>query len=147
LDQSAPAGPIQSEITLHTNDLNIKTLSLGFSADIESTLSIQPNLVSLGAIGKEEQVKKLIRLKGAQPFKIISIESEAFDVSATKLDEKSRDVHLVPLVFSPKSLGSDKSEQKGKIYLLTDMDARPRLELDVVYRIKEDAVPLSASIK
>jgi hypothetical protein len=147
LDQSAPAGPIQSEITLHTNDLNIKTLSLGFSADIESTLSIQPNLVSLGAIGKEEQVKKLIRLTGAQPFKIISIESEAFDVSATKLDEKSKDVHLVPLVFSPKSLGSDKSEQKGKIYLLTDMDARPRLELDVVYRIKEDAVPLSASIK
>ena len=122
-------------------------MSLGFTADIESTLSIQPNLVSLGAIGKEEQVKKLIRLKGAQPFKILGIESQTFDVSATKLDEESKDMHLVPLVFSPKSLVRDKSEQKGKIFLLTDMDARPKLELDVVYRIKEDPVPLSASIK
>jgi hypothetical protein len=147
LDETAPAGPIQSEITLHTNDLNIKSLSLSFTADVEATLSIQPNLLSLGSIGKQEEIKKLIRLKGAQPFKITGIESETFDVSSTKLSEESKDMHLLSLAFSPKNAQSDQTEQKGKIVLLTDMPARSKIELEVVYKVKEDAATLSASTK
>lgn len=151
LDESAPAGPIQSEITLHTNDLNIKTLSLGFTADVEATLSIQPNLLSLGSIGNQEELKKLIRLKGAQPFKLLSIESEAFDVSQTKLPEESKDMHLLPLAFRTKTphneLKAEALEHKGKIVLLTDMPARPKVELDVVYRVKAQEAALSASTK
>ena len=147
LDESAPAGPIQSEITLHTNDLNIKSLSLSFTADVEATLSIQPNLLSLGSIGKQEEIKKLIRLKGAQPFKITGIESETFDVSSTKLSEESKDMHLLSLAFSPKNAQSDQTEQKGKIVLMTDMPARSKIELEVVYKVKEDAATLSASTK
>jgi len=147
LDQNAPAGPIQSEITLHTNDLNIKSLSLGFTADVEATLSIQPNLLSLGAIGDQEQIKKLVRLKGAQAFRLTGIQSEEFDVSGTQLGEESKEMHLLSLAFSPKTSSSDKSEQKGKIVLLTDMASRPKVELDVVYRVKEQPATLSASAK
>jgi hypothetical protein len=89
----------------------------------------------------------LVRLKGAQPFRITGIESEAFDVSNTKLSEESKDVHLVSLAFSPKVAQADKNEQRGKIALLTDMPARSKIELDVVYKVKEDAATLSASTK
>jgi len=148
LEESAPAGPIQSEITLHTNDLNIKSLSLGFAADIEATLTIQPNLLSLGAIGTQEEIKKLIRIKGAEPFKITGLESDSFDVSNTQRSQAAKEMHLLPLVFSPKTLPDLKTELKGKIVVLTDMPARPRVELDVVYRVKEQAAAaLSASAK
>ena len=147
LDASAPAGPIQSEITLHTNDVNIKTLSLRFTAEIEPALSIQPNLLSLGSIEKGQEIKKLIRIKGAQPFRIIGIESDSFDLSSTKLSDESKEMHLLPLVFSAKSIAGNNTERKGKVSLLTDLPNRPNLELDIVYRLKEQAAALSASAK
>ena len=151
LDETAPAGPLQSEIALHTNDLNIKSLSLGLSANVEPSLSIQPNLFSLGSIGKQEEIKKLVRLKATESFRILGISSEDFDVSSTKLPEESKDMHLLSLVFAPKSAAlSDKksnSEQRGKIVVLTDLATKPRAELDVVYRLKDNVVPLSASVK
>jgi hypothetical protein len=151
LDETAPTGPLQSEIALHTNDLNIKSLSLGLSANVEPSLSIQPNLFSLGSIGKQEEIKKLVRLKATESFRILGIFSEDFDVSSTKLPEESKDMHLLSLVFTPKSAAlSDKksnSEQRGKIVVLTDLATKPRAELDVVYRLKDNTVPLSASVK
>lgn len=145
LDPSAPAGPIQSEITLQTNDLNIKTLSLRFTAEVEATLSIQPNLLSLGTIERTQEIKKLIRLKGTQPFKVIGLESDSFDVSNTKLPDDSKETHLLPLAFSVKSPIGENTERKGKIVLLTDAPDRPKLELDVVYRLKEPTSTLSAA--
>ena len=147
LDPSAPAGPIQSEITLQTNDLNIKTLSLRFTAEIEPALSIQPNLLSLGTIDKTDEIKKLVRIKGAQSFKLIGIQSDDFEVSSTKLSDESKEMHLLPLVFSPKSLQGENSERRGKILLLTDLPNHPKLELDVVYRLKQGVAALSASAK
>jgi hypothetical protein len=34
LDESAPAGPLQTEVLLHTNDRNVKTVSLRVTADV-----------------------------------------------------------------------------------------------------------------
>jgi hypothetical protein len=56
-------------------------------------------------------------------------------------------MHLLSLAFSPKNAQSDQTEQKGKIVLLTDMPARSKIELEVVYKVKEDAATLSASTK
>jgi hypothetical protein len=58
---------------------------------------------------------------------------------------------MLSLVFTPKSSAlSDKksnSEQRGKIVVLTDLATKPRAELDVVYRLKDNTLPLSASVK
>jgi hypothetical protein len=60
-------------------------------------------------------------------------------------------MHLLPLAFRTKTphneLKAEALEHKGKIVLLTDMPARPKVELDVVYRVKAQEAALSASTK
>ncbi len=136
LDESAPAGPLQTEVLLHTNDRNVKTVSLRVTADVEAQLSISPNMLSLGEIPTEILPKQVVVLRSKSPFKILGMESTLFELDATKLNSDSKSLHALPLVLKLKDGQYTDAEYRDSIRLLTDIKEQPSVELGVIFRVK-----------
>jgi len=137
INGDAPAGPLQSEIVLQTNDRNLTTVPIRLTANVLPEVSITPNLLSLGDINRDESIKQLLILKAQQPFRVLGAESEAFAIEINNRNEEAKTLHTLPL--SLRAIGTTASgEARGKIKVLTDIEDKPSLEIDVVYRLKAE---------
>ena len=130
----APAGPLESELVVHTNDRNLTTVPLRLVANIAPEISVSPQTLSLGEVNEGAPIKQLIVLKGHQPFVIKSVESEEFEIE-WKLNEESKILHALPLVIRPKASEFGK-ETKGKITFGTDLPEKPWIDVGTVFRLK-----------
>jgi hypothetical protein len=135
LDRNAPAGPLQSEIVLRTNDRNLTTVPLRLVANVLSEITVNPNLLSLGDVKVEDSIRQLLVVKAQQPFKILEVESDRFHVSAENLSDEAKTLHTVRLVLQPRS-SDDVGDVRSKLVIRTDREAKPVIEVDIVHRIK-----------
>jgi hypothetical protein len=133
----APAGPLESEIIVHTNDRNLTTVPLRLVANITPEISVSPKTLSLGDIAVGEPIKQMIVLKGQRPFVIKSIQSDQFSIEASP-SEESKPLHAVPMVVRPRE-GEFGKEISGRIVLTTDMPEKPIIEIGTVFRLKATA--------
>lgn len=142
LSENAPAGPIESEIVIHTNDRNLTTVPLRLTANVMPEISILPNLFSLGDVSVGESTKQVLILKAQQPFRVLSIKSDEFEIQHGELSDQPKAFHTLPIqlrTISREGFG----EAKGKIQVETDFATKPTLSIDVIYRLK---TPASASV-
>jgi hypothetical protein len=141
LTESAPTGPIESEIVIHSNDRNLTTVPLRLTANIMSEISAHPNLLSLGDISVGESIKQVLVLKAQQPFRVLSIKSDEFKIQHGPLADDPKALHTLPIQLESSGDGVS-GEAKGKIFVETDFRSKPSLSIDVVYRLK---TPTSSS--
>lgn len=141
LDETAPAGPIESEIVVHTNDRNLTTVPLRLTANVLPDISVHPNLFSLGDISASDSIKQVLVLKAQQPFRVLAIKSDEFEIQHGELTDQPRALHTLPIqlrTLAQQGFG----ELKGKVTVETDFPSKSVLSIDVVYRLK---TPTSAS--
>lgn len=137
INGDAPAGPLESELVVHTNDRNLTTVPLKLVANIAPEISVSPQTLSLGDIVQGEPIKQMVVLKGHEPFLIQSIQSDLFTIEA-KLAEESKTLHALPLIIKPNA-GEFGQELKGKIIFSTNLPAKPTIEIGTVFRLKATA--------
>jgi hypothetical protein len=138
LNENAPAGPIESEIVIQTNDRNLTTVPLRLTANVTPEISIHPNLFSLGDIAVGESIKQLLVLKAQQPFRVLSIKSDEFEIQHGELSDQPKAFHTLPIQLRTRPKDGY-GESKGKILVETDFPAKPALSIDVIYRLKTPA--------
>lgn len=141
LDENAPSGPIESEIVIYTNDRNLTTVPLKLTANVMPEISIHPSLFSLGDIAIGESIKQVLVLKAQQPFRVLSIKSEEFKIQHGELAEQPKALHTLPIQLQTESKGGF-GESKGRVTVETDFPSKPKLSIDVIYRLK---TPTTAS--
>ncbi|MEQ1830009.1 MAG: DUF1573 domain-containing protein [Pirellula sp.] len=134
VSSDAPAGPLESEVIVHTNDRNLTTVPLRLVANITPEISVSPKTLSFGDVIQNEPIKQLIVLKGQKPFAIKSIESDLFSIE-TAPNEESKTLHALPLVVRPRE-GDFGKEIQGKIIFTTDLPEKPTIEVGVDFRLK-----------
>lgn len=137
LDETAPVGPIESEIVIHTNDRNLTTVPLRLTANVMPEISVAPNLLSLGDLSVGEPIKKVFMLTAQQPFRILSISSDEFKIEHGDLSEEPKLRHTIPFQLEPSARGNpgNPGPAKGKIVIETDYPTKSTLTIDVVYRL------------
>ncbi|MCU0709531.1 MAG: DUF1573 domain-containing protein [Pirellula sp.] len=135
LNEEAPSGPLVSEIVIQTNDRNLTTVPLRLTANVMADISVLPNLLSLGDIAVGEPIKQVLVLKAQQPFRILSIKSDEFDIQSGPLSEEPKALHTLPLQLQTSS-GGTVGDAKGKILVETDFPSKSILSIDVIYRVK-----------
>jgi hypothetical protein len=139
LSDDAMAGPLESEIVLHTNDRNLTTVPLRLTANVMAEISAHPNLLSLGDIAYGEAIKQLVVLKAQEPFRVIAITSEGFRIQHGSFSEAPKTLHTLPLQLETLGEEDEKGEpgeRKGTILVETDHPSKPKLSIDVIYRLK-----------
>ncbi|MGI6418675.1 MAG: DUF1573 domain-containing protein [Thermoguttaceae bacterium] len=107
LDGSAPAGYLQEHLVLRTNDRNRTEVPVLVEARVEPPIVISPASLFMGAVEPGQSVTKTIVLRGATPFRILSIQcnggSFRFELPARESEAKM--IHVIPVTFTGSQTG------------------------------------------
>ena len=99
LKENAPAGYLQEQLILVTNDRRSTRVPLHVDGRIKPGISITPEVLLLGDVRHGESVSRKLVVRGRQPFRIVGVhcDDECFTF---KTDEKASKRHFVEVVFN-----------------------------------------------
>ena len=120
LDENAPVGYLHEHLVLKTNDHNRTQVPLLVQGRVEPSIVVSPSTLFMGNVESGETVTKNIVLRGATPFRVLSIncadESFKFDVSGSSVEPKT--LHVIPITFVG---GSSSGKLEQTIRVETDL--------------------------
>ena len=117
LKKDAPAGYLQDELTIVTDDPKNKTISLVVQGRVISPLTVSPATLILGSVEAGSMVSKRLVVRGTAPFRITEIEcnDKCLKIAAP---QEAKKFHLLPVQF----IAGDESKQLvEKITIKTDL--------------------------
>src|SRR5262245_16877639 len=122
LKADAPAGILQDQLTLVTNDQRMPTVVLPVEGRIIPPLAISPSPLMVGSLAPGQSTTKQLVITGKQPFKVLSITSDCQSLEFKTAPDVVKKVHLIPVtVKAPEKPG----EFRFTISIETDLDAAP----------------------
>lgn len=131
----APAGYLQDQLILVTNDRNYTQVPVAVEGRIVSELTVSPSLVSLGRLQAGQKMRKQVVIQGKEPFRITGIYCDnpafEFEVSSSSTDEQKK-VHLVPILFEA---GSQPAKIATTIRIETDLHGSASTEVQATAQI------------
>ena len=129
LKSNAPAGYIQEQLVLVTNDVNPRAARVPVAVEgvISQSLSVRPSPLFLGVIEAGQPVTKPLVVQGKTPFRITAVRTSDPRFQC-KLPEGSNPVHLLPVTFDAKDASG---KITGKIHIETDYPNAKPLDVDV----------------
>lgn len=93
----APAGLVNTELSIVTDDVSLKTFPLNIEANIVSPLTVSPSTLSLGVVKPGQTVTKQLLVRAKEPFKITGVECE--ECIEAKISPESKTLHIVPITY------------------------------------------------
>jgi hypothetical protein len=106
LKGDAPAGLLQDQLTIVTNDPRMPTVALPVEGRVMPPLAVSPSPLLFGALAPGQAVTKQLVLTGKQPFKVVSIGSEQEGLQFKYSPEVAKKVHLIPVTLrAPQQAG------------------------------------------
>lgn len=119
LNEGAPTGYIEDQLTLVTDDTRLNTIPLAVHGRVLSPLSVSPASLFLGVVEAGESVSKQLVVRGKKPFKVVDVKcgDKCFSFK-TSSDEKK--LHFIPITFTA---GEKAGKISEKIEIETDLGA------------------------
>ncbi len=132
LEGGAPAGFLQHQLILHTNDRRLTSVPLRIHADVQPALQVSPQTLVLGQVKPGEPIQQRLVIKGRKPFRILEISSESAEILYDPIPAV-KPAHLINVTISPKATIAP-GEVKGHMLLRTDLTDAPK-KIELSYRI------------
>lgn len=98
LREDAPAGYIQDQITIVSNDLSNRTIPLAVEGHVVSPLTVSPASLFVGVVGPGDTVTKKLLVRGNEPFEILGIDCDDAQFSFD-IPDKQQKLHFIPVKF------------------------------------------------
>jgi hypothetical protein len=92
--ETAPAGPIQDELVIVTDDRVNDRFTMPVSGKVDSPLTITPDLVDLGQVPADGEANQRFIVKGTEPFSIKQIKTSDKRLKFAH-DEAKKLIHIV----------------------------------------------------
>ncbi len=117
LKPETPAGYMQDELMLVTNDGSMQRVPLAVTGRVAPALTVSPASLFLGVVAPGEKVTKQLVVRGQQPFRIVSVSCPdgCFEFQAS---EEAKALHFVPVTFTAGETAGDIAQ---KIQIATDL--------------------------
>lgn len=137
LKADAPAGYIQDQLILTTNDVNQQSARVPVAVEgvISPAISVRPMPLFMGVIETGQPVSKPLVVQGKTPFRITAVRSSDPRFQC-KLPEGAKSVHLLPITFDAKN---SSGKITGKIHIETDYPNSKPLDVDVNVQVTPKA--------
>lgn len=132
LKPEAPAGYLQDELMIVSDDQQLQTIPLAVEGRIISPLTVSPANLYLGELRPGESVTKQLVIRGKGPFKIVEIECQDDCFEFTKSDEAKK-LHFVPVKFTA---GAKPGTVSETIHIKTDLGSGASTSVVVTGEIK-----------
>jgi hypothetical protein len=135
LDPACPAGPLATQLILHTNDQRLTTVPLRAFADVQADLSASPGQLALGDIQPGETVTQRILLKGHAPFTVQRISGSNVIVEYAPLTE-ARSIQFIQVTLAANA-AADEGEHRASLNIVTDLEGGKSVQVDLSYRLRK----------
>lgn len=119
LKPSAPAGYIQDQLTIITNDKQARAIPISVQGRVVSSLTVSPASLFLGVLTPGQKVTKTLIVRGKKPFRVTAIRcSDAcFQFKTTSTPKV---LHVIPVTFTA---GDHPGTISQAIEIQTDLDS------------------------
>jgi hypothetical protein len=96
---TAPAGYIQDQLTIITNDSWNKSLDLPVTGRVTTPLTVSPASLFMGVLEPGQSATKRLVVKGNKPFKVIKVNCPdgCFEFQPS---DQEKAIHLIPVKFT-----------------------------------------------
>jgi hypothetical protein len=106
LKPDAPAGTLQDQLTIVTNDQRLPTVSVPIEGRVMPPLTISPSPLLFGTLTAGQTVTKQLVVTGKQPFAILGIAADSDALQFRAAPDVTKKVHLIPVtVTAPEQSG------------------------------------------
>ncbi|MCA9133488.1 MAG: DUF1573 domain-containing protein [Planctomycetales bacterium] len=128
LKESAPAGLLQNQLLLRTNDRNLTTVPLRFSAAVQNAIQVRPEAFALGTVKPGEPLAQRLTIKAQRPFRVLAIRSQQAEIhfAPTPTAKTAHLLNLTILPTAPRLEGEPQpGEVTGEVQIVTDLSDDP----------------------
>jgi hypothetical protein len=106
LKANAPAGAVDEQIILKTNDPGAPALSLNVTGTVQAPLSLVPgDLMKMGPVEVGKKLEKNVIVRADKEFKVKSVEGQGDGVSVALLPLPAKKSQVVTVTFMPDKPG------------------------------------------
>jgi hypothetical protein len=133
LKPEAPAGYINDQLTVVTNDGYRQSIPLAVEGRVRSLLTISPTPVVLGIVEKGAEVEKKLLVRASTEFHITKVTCDGEDIVFQVDTEASGKVHFVPLTFT----AGDAGKIERTIHIETDLPGNASAEVTASGEVKD----------
>lgn len=99
LKPTAPAGYLNEQLVLVTNDRNNLRIPLDVKGQIIPELSVSPEYLVLGDVPAGDSVSKKLVVRGKKPFKITDMKCDDNQFSFSKDNDEAKPLHIIEVAF------------------------------------------------
>ena len=117
LAADAPAGYIEDQLTLVSDDSRLNLIPLAVHGRVVSPLSVSPSSLFLGNVETGQSVSKQLVVRGKQPFKVVEVNC-GDDCFTFKKSSDQKKLHFIPVTFTA---GEKAGKVTQKIQIKTDL--------------------------
>jgi len=125
LKDSAPAGYLNEQLVIITNDPQSPRIPLHISGRVVSEIFVAESVL-LGEVARGDRVSKKVVVRGKRPFRITSIQSSDEDRFQFKTDDRFSERHVVEIIFNA---ANGVGTVKEPISILTDLGKEHEVKL------------------
>jgi len=118
LKPGAPAGLLQDQLAIVTNEAGSEILLLPVEGQVTSPLTVSPASLFLGAMTPGETVQKRLVVRGSKPFRILKVECDDSRCTFGEVVGEPKSLHFVNLAFAA---GGEAGEISNAIRIRTDL--------------------------
>jgi hypothetical protein len=112
LKPDTPSGYFQDQLTLITDDQQLKSIPLMVQGSVLAPVSVSPATLFLGVLSPGERVTKNLIVKGKEPFDVECIDCGGNDKLEFKIPPKGeKSVHVIPVTFTAGDSPGDFSQK------------------------------------
>jgi hypothetical protein len=118
LKPDAPAGYIQDQLFIVTNDSGSRSVPVPVEGQVVSPMTVSPASLFMGVLKPGQTTKKQLVVRGKKPFKItcVKCEDEAFRIDEANAESKV--LHFLPVEYTA---GEEPGNVVRKIEIETDL--------------------------
>jgi hypothetical protein len=125
LRSDTPVGKWYTDVWLTTNHPALPRLRVPLTVEIESALSVSPNIANLGQIKSGEVAERRVIVRGVKPFRITSVQGTDDQVSVKDSAPDSKPVHVLTVKLKAAKPG----ELRRTLKILTDLKEDNEVDL------------------
>ena len=120
LKPDAPAGFLNDQLTIVTNEGGARNVSLPVEGHVVSPLSVSPAALFLGVLAPGETAKKRLVVRGAKPFRVMAVKCDGEGFKFEQPSAERKELHFLSVEYTA---GKEPGSIASKIRIETDLSA------------------------
>ncbi|HEV3205001.1 MAG TPA: DUF1573 domain-containing protein [Gemmataceae bacterium] len=130
-----PVGKWYTDVWVKTNNPTTPRLRIPLTIEVESALTISPNVANLGQIKAGAETERKVIVRGVKPFRITEVTGTDDHLKVQDSSPESKPVHVLTVTLK----GANPGDFQRTLKVLTDLKEEGEIEFQAVAKVMSES--------